>query len=110
MAKIVEFDTPEGPIAFTLDLLEVKDGRVKVPDIEQNNYKAAVLDCHKVLDELQIPTAKGQRCGDPSCPGGLGHRLRELRKLYLYQVSLIQTISETPENAEEILSRQNKSH
>ena len=48
----------------------------------ENNYKLGVLDCHQVLDDLGIPTAKGQSCSDPSCKSPVGHRLRHLRTLY----------------------------
>jgi len=109
-AKIVDLDTPEGTISISVEVL--KDDRTKMSEVDQTNYRACVLECHKVLDELQIPTVvKGEtRCGDPTCNSALGHRLRELRKLYLYQLALLQSLQENPENIREILSNQNKSH
>ena len=47
---------------------------------ESEGYKLAVLECHEVLDELGIPSAKGQECSDPKCKSDLGHRLRALRE------------------------------
>jgi len=56
------------------------------------SYKAAVLECQKILDDLGIPTAKGVTCTDPECKSGLGHRLREFRDKYNSLKKLIEAI------------------
>jgi len=59
------------------------------------SYKAAVLECQKILDDLSIPTAKGVTCLDPECKSGLGHRLRELRDKYNSLKKLIEAIEKS---------------
>lgn len=52
-------------------------------------YKKTVMECHKILDGLNIASAKGITCTDPECQSQLGHRLRDLRALYQSQSLLL---------------------
>ena len=55
----------------------------KVPRVQDEGWRESVLECHKVLDEINIPSAKGVTCNEEGCESQLGHRVRTLRDMYL---------------------------
>ena|SRR5277367_250682 len=85
------------------------------PPPNEDGYKAAVLECQKVLDELGIPTAKGQQCSEPGCNSQLGHRLRKLRDLYTDNKQILEEIEKVIQGGGDIfkineLVTRNKAH
>jgi len=77
---------------------------------ESQGYTLCVKECHSVLDAVGIPSAKGIECKEPGCNSALGHRLRELVKKFREAENLLQMIRNNPQDAGEILGRQNHSH
>ena len=71
------------PILQIEEALTVLKTLTKDIDYTDRGYKEVVLECHKVLDELDIPSAKGVTCQEEGCESQLGHRLRTLRDMYL---------------------------
>lgn len=113
--KKVRLSTPDGIAEVGIELLGwAPTDHLAIPENQAVDaplgYRACVLECHKVLDNLQIPPAKGESCSDPTCESPLGHRLRELRRRYLVQLATLQAIKESPEKAAEILEEGFKTH
>jgi hypothetical protein len=121
--KEFELSTEKGKLrlfsADELFLKEVVSGTIRQtqngtpqPQVSEESYRAAVLECQKILDEVGIPTAKGQHCDDPTCRSQLGHRLRNLRDLYLYQKRLLDALSHVkgdPDKVQDLLAG-NRAH
>ncbi len=40
-----------------------------------------IIECHKALDALGVPSAVGQLCDDPECQSQLEHRVKHLLPL-----------------------------
>lgn len=105
---LIKVPGPDGE-AVTISL---KVEQVSIPKVVEGDevdegprgYKAAVQECHSVLDAAGIPSAKGQVCSDPECKSPVGHRLRALRDAYIHFENVITQIRKTPNLPPEIVA------
>ena len=65
------------PILQIEEALTVLKTLTKDVDFNDRGYKESVLECHAVLDQLDIPSAKGVTCSEKDCESQLGHRDRK---------------------------------
>lgn len=101
--KQFELSTKNGKFRLlSSDEIQVREIDVIEPLERTNgeeNYKACVLECHKILDEIGISSEK-ELCEDPQCKSSLGHRLRKLRDKNNRNQSLLDEIVKLVESSE----------
>jgi hypothetical protein len=112
--QVIEVATDNGMIKLEVTQL---DAPTVAGAEESKGYKEAVLECHKVLDAVGIPPAKGSGiCTDPTCVSDLGHRMRVLRDRAFNAETILEILRhpnlypELPARARELLLTTGRQH